>query len=64
MAKPKNTQKTPRKEHPFLVGCTADEAALIARGAKKFDMGPTTFLRDCGLFQARAALGLKQPKGA
>ncbi len=63
MAKAKKSKApTPRKQHPFLVGCTEEEAALISRGAAKFEMGPTTFLRDCGLFQAREALGLKQPK--
>ncbi len=70
MAKPKTSrppartrkqQVPPSKQHPFLVGCTHEEAALIERGAAKFDMGPCTFLRDCALFQAREALGLRQP---
>lgn len=55
--------KAPRKQHPYLVGCTDQEAALIARGAKKAGQGPTTFLRDLGLFQARRLLGLRQPGG-
>lgn len=53
-------QKKPRQEHPYLVGCTHKEAALIARGAAKFGMGPIEFLRDSAIFQARDALGLKQ----
>lgn len=67
MAKPKrarpraNANRNPRKEHPYLVGCTNKEATLLARGAKKLGMGPTTFLREIGLFRARQALGLRQP---
>lgn len=61
MPKTPEKPKKPRQEHPFLVGCTHKEAALIARGAAKFGMGPIEFLRDSALFQARDLLGMKQP---
>ncbi len=53
----------PSREHPFLVGCSHAQAALIKRGAKKLGMKPIPFIREAALFQARDALGLKQPEG-
>lgn len=41
--------KTPRKQHPFLVGCTLAEAKKIKRNARLAGVGPITFLRELGL---------------
>jgi hypothetical protein len=46
MAKARKTQaKTPRKQHPFLVGCTLAEAKIIKKNAKLSGVGPTTYMR-------------------
>jgi len=60
MARATKKKKTPRKQHPYLVGCTTEEAALIERGASRHGLGPTTFLRTCAMIAARKALGLKR----
>ncbi len=67
MSKVKTTKKRPasegkqrpRQEHPFHVGCTHQEADLLARGAAALETGPVTLLREAGLDAARDVLGLK-----
>ena len=58
MASKAKTKTPPRKQHPFLVGCSQQEAQLLKRGAQALDMGPITLLRESGLAAARDALGL------
>lgn len=51
----KKPTKTPRKQHPFLVGCTFEEAGLISAEAARRGVGPITFMRDLALKAASRA---------
>ncbi len=52
------SKQRPRQQHPFHVGCTHEEADLLARGAAALETGPVTLLREAGLDAARDVLGL------
>jgi hypothetical protein len=51
MSKPKRT-KTPREEHPLLIGYTEAEAATLAKAAAVCEMPRARFVRQASLAHA------------
>lgn len=62
-AKKSRKKPTPRKQHPFLVGCTHAEAEFLARAAEAGDEGPITFIRESAMMRASKRLGEVAPVG-
>lgn len=49
--------KPTRKQHPFLVGCTHEEAENITAEAARRGVGPITFMRSLALMAAKRSGG-------
>ena len=56
MTNPKGRAKTPREQHPILVGCTEAEAKTLERAAKACDMPRAQFIREASLAHASKCL--------
>lgn len=61
--KSKKRPKIPSRQHPFLVGCTHQEAEFLTRAAAEGDEGPITFIRESAILRAARRLGERAPEG-